>query len=139
MFPQAEVLCLDPNPYPRVMPPNCHVESVDIRNYSPEYGWDFVYVRCTRCAIYWPRILERCRAITRVGGWVEMVDLQRNGPICTCESVIDCIPEHYCFICEAFPLSESRQFWMEEWGFEKVALVDRNGEGRVDNPYEVKA
>lgn len=135
-YPQAEVLCLESEPFRRLMPHNCSVEVMDIREYAPDDGWDLVYIRCTRAAVYWPRVLRRAQYITKIGGWVEMVDLERETPVCTCANIKKCVTNWHCHVCEVFPADAARQTYMQTSGFEDVRLIQRL-KGSVPNTYAV--
>jgi hypothetical protein len=136
-YPNAEVRCLDPNPYPGFMPRNCTVERANIDEYRGSREWDFIYVRDSLVITHWPYFVDNLWALAKIGGWVEIVDIERVGPICTCGEFINARTGLTCGRCEFMPPGDDRASTMAEAGFQFVRKAITSGNGRLRERYQL--
>ena len=103
LFPQAEVFGLDVDPacFKPDVPENCLLRAGNILTGLPfpDQVFDYTHQRLLVAAILaanWPGVVRELVRVTRVNGWVELVEIdhqmQNPGPACTrLASVIDTV------------------------------------------------
>lgn len=136
-YPNAEVRCLDPNPCSRLMPRNCTVERANLDEYDGPREWDFVFFRDSLVITHWAYFLDRLWSLAKIGGWVEIVDIERAGPLCTCGDFIDARTGLTCGRCEFLPPGDDRASSMAEAGFQFVRKAITSGDGRLRERYRL--
>lgn len=131
LHPLAEVIVLEPNPFARLAPQNCHFEKGDIETYAPidEEGpkFDYIFLRNVRFVSDWPKLLLHLKSLLDPDGLLELMDVQTRGyTLCTCETPMQWHANPECRKCLVFPKSDDRRKLVEMAGFPEIVTHSPN-------------